>query len=174
MSKTQVAKEIFIKDTSKNFPRHPLLRTMVSLESDAFREAVKQVTKAINEAKRSHLLVSHLICCNVFWIGVSPRVHNHIINDKVRALLDRRCIPKAFYNPDYLPFDEEIILIEEFTFDESMLAHKDKNSCHSDLSTIMPKPKKVFAPQREVPEEEASVAAMLGDSDEETQDSWLG
>ena len=99
-----VEKEIFFStDRKDKQPAHPFLRKMVSVQSTAFKQAVHLVAKAIVTAKNDHRLVTYLQCCDIFWIGVHPKMTTHCFNDKFRKYMDLRNIPKACYNPDFLP-----------------------------------------------------------------------
>ena len=107
MKKELVIKEIYSE------PVHPYLRTMVAVISDAFKTAVKQVTNAIKQARKDKQGVFHLQCCDVFWIGRKPISHNHVINDVLRKMFDTRNVPKAFYNPDFMPPRSHVVNLSE-------------------------------------------------------------
>lgn len=82
---------------------HPYKRTMIGINTDAFETAVDELTDAIKKAKNDKKGVFHLQCCNIVWIGRKPRVHSHVMNDLFRKLFDVRNVPKALYDPSYLP-----------------------------------------------------------------------
>ena len=91
-------------------PVHPWKRTMVGIFTDSFKTAVKILTADIKTAKKRKHGVYHLQCCNIIWIGRKPKVHCHVMNDLIRKMFDPRNLPKALYNPDYLPpFPDTIV-----------------------------------------------------------------
>lgn len=99
MDRDKVKEHIFDKEI-----KHPIERTMVHARSGAFDEAVTIVTNEIINAKRtSKIGVHHTLCCNVLWLGVTPNVNCHIMNEKFREYLDQRNIDKANDDPDFLP-----------------------------------------------------------------------
>lgn len=83
--------------------KHPFKRTVVPVDSDSFRWAVKLTTGQIVKAKRKKQGVIHLECCNIIWIGVKPRQCTHIVNDKLRKQLDIRAQVEKRYNPTFIP-----------------------------------------------------------------------
>lgn len=104
MDPNLVEKEIFFGTDPKGpQPVHPFLRKMVSIQSTAFKQAVHLVTNAILKAKQNHQMVAHLQCCDIFWIGKPPKCSTHCFNDTFRRYMDLRNIPKAYYNPQFLP-----------------------------------------------------------------------
>ena len=108
MKVEDMKKEVFFEGTNgKSTPKHPYLRTMVSVESDAFKEAVRLITYCVMKAKDEHVSVCHADCCNIIWIGKPPRVTTHNFNEKVRKYLDLRNVPNFYYKPDYLPQNSE-------------------------------------------------------------------
>ena len=85
--------------------KHPHMRKMVPVDSDAFRWAVSLVTGEIVKARNRHQGVMHLECCNVIWIGEKPRVCTHIVNEELRGQLDLRSQTKKKYNPTFTPIN---------------------------------------------------------------------
>ena len=84
-------------------PQHPYKRPLIGIHTDSFKTAIRIITEEILDAKRWKRGVFHMQCCNYFWIGTKPRVHNHVMNDLIRKMIDPRNVPKSLYNPDYLP-----------------------------------------------------------------------
>ena len=100
LSKEQV-KAIILDENIK----HPFKRTMVPVDSDAFRWAVKITTGQIVKAKGSKRVVMHFDCCNIIWIGIKPRQCIHQVNSKLRTQLDTRAQVEKRYNPTFIPID---------------------------------------------------------------------
>ena len=100
LSKEQV-KEIILDEDYK----HPFKRTMVPVDSDAFRWAVKITTGQIVKAKGNKRVVMHFECCNIIWIGIKPRQCAHIVNIKLRTQLDTRAQVEKRYNPTFIPIN---------------------------------------------------------------------
>ena len=100
LSKEQV-KAIILDENIK----HPFKRTMVPVDSDAFRWAVKITTGQIVKAKGSKRVVMHFDCCNIIWIGIKPRQCIHQVNSKLRTKLDTRAQVEKRYNPTFIPID---------------------------------------------------------------------
>ena len=130
LDKNQVKdKVVFGKDNKR--PPHPYFRTMVSIESDAFKESVRIVSDLVKVAKdpdaELNQVVLHFQCCNIIWIGKRPRVNNHVVNDKFKKLIHLKNVPKAFYNPHFLPyyFDRENEEENSRTFFEKLVKMKE-------------------------------------------------
>ena len=85
--------------------QHPYMRTMVPVDSNAFRWAVKLVTGQIVKAKNKKRGVFQFECCNLIWIGVKPRQCVHSINEKLRNQLDVRAQALSRYKPDFTPIN---------------------------------------------------------------------
>ena len=174
MSKKEVQDQILFRFNDGRFPHHPLLRTMVSIESDAFKEAYKLVAKEIKKAKKNNYLVSHLLCCNMFYIGHSPRVTNHVVNDELRGILDARNLSKTWYNPNYLPFSEEVSTCEYEIPDTLSMASCDECSCKANPSIATTAsevdPKEIHFEMGE----NLSIEAAFVDSDDESEAGYLG
>ena len=81
------------------------MRTMVPVDSNAFRWAVKLVTGQIVKAKNKKKGVIQFECCNLTWIGVKPRQCVHSINEKLRNQLDVRAQAMSRYKPDFTPIN---------------------------------------------------------------------
>ena len=174
MSKEEIQDHILFRFNDGRFPQHPLLRTMVSIESDAFKEAYKLVAKEIKKAKKKHLLVSHLLCCNMFYIGCSPRVTTHVVNDELRTILDGRILPKTWYNPNYLPFDEEVFSAVPEVLDTFTRVSNTECSCQAKLSTAKTASDDEIKENHKEIGESLSIEAVFGDSDQESEDAFLG
>ena len=84
-------------------PKHPYLRPLIGIHTDGFKTGVKIMTDEILKAKKLKQGVFHLHCCNIVWIGNRPICHNHVMNDLLKKMLNTKNVPKALYNPDYLP-----------------------------------------------------------------------
>lgn len=85
--------------------KHPFKRTIVPVDSDAFRWATKLTTGQIIRAKRRKQGVIHFECCNIIWIGVKPRQCTHIINERIRKQLDIRAQVEKRYCPTFIPIN---------------------------------------------------------------------
>ena len=134
-----VEKEIFFGTVPKDKqPVHPYLRKMVSIESEAFKQAVHLVAKAIVTAKQNHKLVTHLKCCDIIWIGVPPKMSTHCFNDKFRKYMDLRNIPKAYYNPQFLPgcVQEEVKLEPETPKAVEPIQEKDQEVLKEEIPEV--------------------------------------
>ena len=84
---------------------HPYKRTMVPVDSDAFRWAVKLFTGQVVKAKNKKRGVIHFECCNLTWIGDKPRQCVHKLNEQIRNQLDVRAQALARYKPDFVPIN---------------------------------------------------------------------
>ena len=100
LSKDEVKK--IIED--QNF-KHPFKRTMVRVDSVAFRWACQMVTGKILKAKHKKMGVIHFECCNIIWIGSKPRQCTHLVNEKLRSQFDTRALIEKRYNPTYIPIN---------------------------------------------------------------------
>ena len=84
---------------------HPYKRTIVPVDSDAFRWAVKLVTGHIVKAKNKKKGIIQFECCNFMWIGVKPRQCVHSVNPKLKNQLDVRAQAMSRYKPDFIPIN---------------------------------------------------------------------
>ena len=84
-------------------PKHPYLRPLIGIHTDGFKTGIKVLTDEVLKAKRDKHGVFHIHCCNIVWIGKKPICHNHVMNDLLKKMLNRRNVPKSLYNPEYLP-----------------------------------------------------------------------
>lgn len=84
---------------------HPFKRRMVPVDSNAFKWATKLVTGQVIKAKTKHQGVLHFECCNLIWIGPSPRQCKHTVNQKLRKQLDVRAQTEKRYNPNFIPIN---------------------------------------------------------------------
>lgn len=100
LTKEEVKEIIF----DKSF-KHPFKRTMIPVDSNAFRWATKLITGQVIKAKTKHVGVSHFECCNIIWIGPSPRQCLHTVNKKIRKQLDVRAQTERRYNPGFIPIN---------------------------------------------------------------------
>lgn len=98
LSKEQVKSLMLSKEVV-----HPYKRTMLPVDSDAFRWAVKLFTGQVVTAKHNKKGVTHFECCNLVWIGVKPRQCVHTINEHLRKQLDVRAQALSKYNPTFVP-----------------------------------------------------------------------
>ena len=101
----ELSKEELKSIILSNNIQHPYIRTMVPVDSNAFRWAVKIVTGQIVKAKNKKRGVFQFECCNLTWIGVKPRQCVHSINEKLRNQLDVRAQALSRYKPDFTPIN---------------------------------------------------------------------
>jgi len=126
-----ISKHLWPQSTKLKVPLHPFQRTMVRIDGPAFDQAVQTIVETIKIAKSKsrHQLVSHLACCDVWWIGVKPRQTSHIFNDRIRRFLDLRNMPKFYMNTEYLPFRmpeaTELTEASILEFAENLKRHED-------------------------------------------------
>ena len=103
---------LFTPTKERPLPPHPFKRIHVPVDSPMFKHAISIVKMSILEAKVKKEVATHVLCCDLFWLGQTPRQTTHIFNEKFRRIFDMRNLPKGFFNPKFLPSNEELELPE--------------------------------------------------------------
>ena len=103
---------LFTPTKERPLPPHPFKRIHVPVDSPMFKHAISIVKMSILEAKVKKEVATHVLCCDLFWLGQTPRQTTHIFNEKFRRIIDMRNLPKGFFNPKFLPTKEELELPE--------------------------------------------------------------
>lgn len=103
---------LFTPTKESPLPPHPFKRIHVPVDSLMFKHAISIVKMVILEAKVKKEVATHVLCCDLFWLGQTPRQTTHIFNDNFRRIIDMRNLPKGFFNRKFLPTKEELELPE--------------------------------------------------------------